>query len=261
MLIGHREKQYRSAAHPYVWPFTHFTSIQMGVFPPFVVKGETSTTMTTRNTLLIAALAFTTSIFAQDDAPMRTLLGGEDKISHGGWGAPTTHYTRIMDQDALLVGGRGGWLINHRVTIGLAAHGLTTPVYNEAYDSYLFNGGISPQRKSILNMGYGGLLIEPIIAYKSPVHISLPIIIGAGGVGYQYYSNLPHEPNHLTYDDHAQAFFVVEPGIELEMNIIPLVRLGLGASYRYTSDINIPETPEDALHGLNAGVSIKIGKF
>lgn len=217
--------------------------------------------MNSRISLSIVALALATISIAQDTTGIRTLLGGNDKIAHGGWGAPTTHYTRIMDQDALLVGGRGGWLIDHRVTIGLAAQGLTTPVYNEAYDTFLFHNGELPQRKSILNMGYGGLLIEPIIAYKSPVHISLPIIIGAGGIGYQYYSSLPPEPNHLSYDDHAQAFFVVEPGIDLEMNIIPLVRLGLGASYRYTSDINLPETEKDALHGFNAGVSVKIGKF
>ena len=217
--------------------------------------------MNFRISLSIASLVLATIGFAQDSTSIRTLLGGNERISHGGWGAPTAHYTRIMDQDALLVGGRGGWLIDHRVTIGLAAHGLTTPVYNEAYDGHLFSNGIAPQRKSILNMGYGGLLIEPIIGYTSPVHVSLPVIIGAGGIGYQYYVPLPQEPNQLTYDDHAQAFFVLEPGIELEMNIIPLVRLGLGASYRYTSDINIPETPKDALHGLNAGVSIKIGKF
>lgn len=217
--------------------------------------------MIARITLFIASLAFATTTFAQDSTAIRTLIGSDEKIAHGGWGAPTIHYTRIMDQDALLVGGRGGWLIDHRVTIGFAGHGLTTPVYNEAYDSFLVENGQLIQRKSILNMGYGGLLIEPIIGYKSPVHISLPIIIGAGGIGYQSFTSLPTNFNPLTYRDDSQAFFVVEPGIELEMNLIPLVRLGLGASYRYTSDINLPEIPEDALHGFNAGVSVKIGKF
>ncbi len=49
--------------------------------------------------------------------------------------------------------------------------------------------------------------------------------------------------------------------IELELNVIRLVRLGIGASYRYTSDLDLPETPKDALHGINAGVSIKVGCF
>ena len=54
---------------------------------------------------------------------------------------------------------------------------------------------------------------------------------------------------------------VREPGIELELNVIRLVRLGIGASYRYTSDLDMPATPKDALHGINAGVSIKVGCF
>jgi hypothetical protein len=47
----------------------------------------------------------------------------------------------------------------------------------------------------------------------------------------------------------------------LELNLIPLVRLGVGASYRYTSDITLPGTPSDALRGINAGITIKVGKF
>ena len=36
---------------------------------------------------------------------------------------------------------------------------------------------------------------------------------------------------------------------ELELNVIPLVRVGVGASYRHTSDIDLPGTPEDAMRG------------
>lgn len=198
-----------------------------------------------------------------DDAPMRTLLGGDKKLHHGGWGAPTIHYTRIMDQDALLVGGRGAWIIDHRLSIGLAGHGLVTNVANAAYDAHLVASGEVLRRRSSLYMGYGGLLIEPVIAYRSPLHITLPVIIGAGGVTYGTHSELPDNFDPFTYDDHsdAQAFFVVEPGIELEINVIPLLRVGIGASYRYTSDMHLPATAKDALHGVNAGISLKVGSF
>lgn len=225
--------------------------------------------MNTRSLLLAGscALCFTyTSSFAQAPKPvdegMRTLLGGRTDIHHGGWGAPTTHYTRLLDQDALLVGARGGWLIDHRVTIGLAGHGLTTVVRNRAYDAMLVEQAIELRRQSTLSLGYGGLLIEPIIAYRSPVHISLPIIIGAGGVAYAQQRAVTQDDDVLGYRwDDGQAFFVVEPGIDLELNLIPLVRLGVGASYRYTSDLDLPATAKDALHGLNVGFSIKVGRF
>ncbi len=214
-------------------------------------------------------LSFITSVIialpaaAQTSAeqPMRTLLGGDSTMRHGGWGAPSATYTRILDQDAMLVGVRGAWIINHRFSLGIAGHGLVTNVSNLDYDRYLVDSGIRLHHKSRLFMGYGGLLLEPVIAYRSPVHITLPIIIGAGGVGYGYNSELPQDFDPYTYHDDAQAFFVIEPGIELEMNVIPLVRVGLGASYRYTSDIDLPGTAKDALHGLNAGVTIKVGRF
>ncbi len=196
-----------------------------------------------------------------DDQPIRTLLGGEKKLHHGGWGAITSHHTRLLDKDALLVGARGGWLIDHRVTIGFAGHGLVTPVSNPAYDAHLIAQGELLRRKSNLHMGYGGLLIEPIIAHRSPVHIALPLIIGAGGVGYAYNSRFPESIEQLEHREDVQAFFVVEPGIELEFNVIPLLRLGIGASYRYTSDLDLPATAKDALHGFNAGLSVKVGRF
>lgn len=198
------------------------------------------------------------------DEDMRTLLGGRTDIHHGGWGGPTTHYTRMLDQDALLVGARGGWLIDHRVTIGLAGQGLTTSVRNAAYDQHLTAEGIALRRSSTFHVGYGGLLIEPIIAYRSPVHISLPIIVGAGGCAYDYQEALPVQ-EEAPFDTYrfldGQAFFVVEPGIDLELNIIPLVRVGISASYRYTSDLDLPATAKDALHGTNVGLSIKVGRF
>lgn len=214
--------------------------------------------------LLSLALALVPSC-AQDraEAPIRTLLGAGHKVHHGGWGAPTAHYTRMLDTDALLVGARGGWLIDHRVTIGFAGHGLVTNVPNKAYDRYLVDSGVELRRNSSLYMGYGGLFIEPVIGYRSPVHITLPLIIGAGGVTYGYQSRLPEDFDPFDHDaDHdAQAFFVVEPGIALELNVIPLVRIGIGASYRYTSDLDLPATAKDALHGVNAGFSLKVGCF
>ena len=64
-----------------------------------------------------------------------------------------------------------------------------------------------------------------------------------------------------SYHDDFQAFFVLEPGIDLEINLVKLVKLGLGASYRYTSDVPLPATSKDALHGFNASMSIKVGVF
>jgi hypothetical protein len=35
----------------------------------------------------------------------------------------------------------------------------------------------------------------------------------------------------------------------------------VGASYRYTSDLDLPGTGKGALRGLNAGFTVKVGRF
>jgi hypothetical protein len=210
------------------------------------------------------AIALPVLLNAQTDTlPMHTLIGSGSGRSNGGWGGLSAHYTRVMGQDALLTGVRGGWIIDHRVTLGFAGFGLVTDVPNTAYDSHLAEEGIFVRHTSQFRMGYGGLLIEPVIAYRSAIHVTLPVIIGAGGAVYETYESRlgrPNGPTRYNTGD-AQAFFVIEPGIALELSMIKLVRLGLGVSYRYTSDITLPETPKDALRGFNAGVTLKIGRF
>ncbi len=54
------------------------------------------------------------------------LLGGTGH--NGGWGAPVVHVTTVRDRAAVFLGGRGGWLLDGRVTIGGGGFGLVTPV-------------------------------------------------------------------------------------------------------------------------------------
>lgn len=190
-------------------------------------------------------------------------------MSNGGWGSIDIASTNMLNQNALLLGGRGGWLINHRFTIGLAGFGKVNTTTNPDYDQYK-SASVGAEGTGRFYVGYAGLLLEPIIKYRSPLHISLPVIIGAGGAGYGFQGNSGHEvPDQQGYDRpvrrnkdrDAQAFFVLEPGTQLELNMTSMVRLAIGASYRYTSDLDLPATAKDALHGLNVGLSIKVGSF
>ncbi len=175
----------------------------------------------------------------------------------GGYGAFTIGYTQISGRDAFLMGGRGAWVVGHGFGLGLGGYGFVNdPVYNPV-----------DQLNYSLAGGYGGLIMEPIIMGWFPVHISLPILIGGGGVASTSYSGHWSDPhNHWDgYLADATAFFVAEFGFELEFNLVRFFRLALYSSYRYTSDIimiNAPvNTPVDALKGWSYGITFKFGSF
>lgn len=109
--------------------------------------------------------------------------------------------------------------------------------------------------------GYGGLVIEPIIGAKWPVHVSIPILIGAGGVGLIRNNYLKPDWEENYYHEDVDAFFVIEPGIEVELNMVKFMRLAIGGYYRYTSDLHLADTKSNVLDGFSVGLTMKFGKF
>lgn len=208
--------------------------------------------------ITLCLLLMATCAFAQEEREMKTLFGNGSIYAHGAYGGLTTNYSNIDGRDAILIGGRGAWLINHRIGIGLAGTGFLTSANTDALlnDRYQLVGG------------YGGLFLEFIANPESPIHVSFPLTIGAGGVSYakSYNSFRGNDLNFL--DEDSQAFFVVEPGVELELNVVKFMRVAFGVSYRYTSDIDLKYvtsgqaiTTKDALTGLSGGITLKFGKF
>ncbi len=171
----------------------------------------------------------------------------------GGYGAFTIGYTSINSKDAILMGGRGAWVIGHGFGLGLGGYGfINDATYNSAEDlNYSLAGG------------YGGLIMEPIIYGWFPVHLSFPILIGAGGVANTAYTSNYYDPYEY-YDGwmvESAAFFAAEFGVEVEFNLVRFFRLAVFGSYRYTSDIIMTDIPVDALRGWSAGMTFKFGSF
>ncbi len=215
--------------------------------------------------LFISILLVTSNVFSQEQAQdpneIRTIFNNNAVKSNGGYGGLMINYANIADRDAILMGAKGGWIINHSFTLGMGGYGfITEPQHdNRLGKDYEFAGG------------YGGLLLEPIVGAKHPIHLSFPILIGAGGIAYTT-SYLDNEYTNYndTYED-SDAFFVIEPGVEIEFNVVKFMRFALACSYRYTSDIKLEYTSldydridkagKDMLHGWNVGIVFKFGKF
>ena len=194
-------------------------------------------------------------MFAQQDEEMQTLFGDEE-IAFGGYGGPRIAFSSFDNKDIWLVGGRGGVIINHCFVIGGAGYGI---VNSPRYNNYV--NGVTTYPNAYLQGGYGGLLLEGIFLPKKLVHFSIPVIIGAGTLVFtdQLFPDTDWEPN--MHEIANSAFFVIEPGIEAELNVVKFMRLAVGVSYRYAPRINLPNISSNAFNSLNVSLSLKFGSF
>ncbi|WP_321286762.1 hypothetical protein [uncultured Sunxiuqinia sp.] len=171
--------------------------------------------------------------------------------SNGGYGAISVSYSEIDHKDAIIMGARGAWIINHSFAIGLGGYGFVNDIN---YDN-VFNNNLDYN----LAGGYGGLFIEPILGSKRAVHLSFPVLFGLGGIAYvEHHNNWDY---WWSTNDRSDVYWVFEPGVELEFNITRHFRMAATASYRFTSAINMLYTDPEILEGLTAGLVFKFGKF
>jgi len=203
-------------------------------------------------------LAGTLATYAQKDDgngdpnEIRTFLGQNNAV--GGYGALTMQYSQINNRDAFVFGARGGILMGHTVAMGLSINGF----FNDKYYNQITGNNTH------LAGGYGGFFFEPILFPKYPVHVSFPVLIGGGGVGVINNDESSWD-NHFN-SEASDAFMVIEPGIEVEMNITRFFRFCIGVHYRYTTDVQI-DNPDydnidpDILRGFMGGVTFKFGRF
>jgi hypothetical protein len=198
--------------------------------------------ITLSTALLLAAAA---------GADEETLLSGQ--IEHGGFGGPNVKFTEMKDKFAVLVGGRGGWIINHSFVIGGGGYGLVNQNIDERF--------ISPDTTIYMTMGYGGLELEYIASSNRLLHFSISSLIGAGGVDYIAKARSDDWEHHHYNTGAVDAFFIFEPGINSELNVLRFFRVDTGVSYRFVSGISTVGLSDNDLSGISANITLKFGKF
>lgn len=181
---------------------------------------------------------------------IRTLLGRNHP--GGGYGSFSAGYSEIDGYHAILFGGRFAWIASHCLGVGVGATGFINEYHYEP----------SLDRNVFLAGGYGGLYIEPILGSRFPIHLSFPILFGAGGIS--FVSKDPEFNDNLVED--SKAFLLIEPSAELELNLTKFFRLAFGATYRLPTkfDVGLPGSytlDVNTLKTLSYTVTLKFGKF
>jgi len=180
-----------------------------------------------------------------DHSQIKTLFGNNH--AKGGYISFDMNFGEVKDQNIIDIGGRIGWVVDHRFTIGIYGSGFLSTRKIDI-DYVIDNSEVEVD----LAGGYGGLLFEPIIFPLQPIHISIPIVCGVGGAQISPFSR-------LNYD--TDAFLVFRPGIEIELNLFKYMRIAIGGHYRYMYDMNLAGFDSDDLNGLTLGTSLKFGVF
>jgi len=169
----------------------------------------------------------------------------------GGFGAVSFKATNFNEQNIVLAGFRGGWIINRSVAIGLEGYGIIPTAEFSNIDPFF------PTR---IVGGYGGLFIEPIVFSNKIIHVTFPVTSGAGWAGYIY----DWEEFNYSYGNDlvdGDVFWYLEPGAGIELNVAKNFRIAMGATYRFTQDLQLINTDSKAFDDWNYFLTLKFGKF
>jgi hypothetical protein len=180
-------------------------------------------------------------------AAEETLLGDLRDVDHGGFGGPVVRLTVVDGDFGVMTGGRGGWIIDHRFVLGGGGYGLVTELETELPGPPDGSGNPTYVTEKI-DVGYGGFIIEYVVASDRLIHCTFEGLIGAGGAS-------------TRLGDRDEAFFVAEPGANLVLNVTRFIRAGLGASYRYVGGLGLGELDSADLRGAAVVLSLKFGSF
>lgn len=158
-------------------------------------------------------------------------------------------------------GGSAMLLLNKRLGIGVAGFELADRQFSPATAPGL-----------AVRAGFGGLNLSYTFRPDAAVHFGLSLLSGMGMAATDslvYLTDLDDDFDHShgfhngNRRSRGEEFFVMQPGLFLEANLVRGVKIFTSANYRFSSKTNSVDNlvPTDALNGFSVGAGLKIGFF
>ena len=212
-----------------------------------------------RNIILLSIFTLASIVaFSQADSTkreMQTLF--KNKRTVGGYLGLSTRYSNLNNSEALLTGGELSLVVGQAFNFGIERYGLINPIKTSTK--------LTDTTNAFLNMGYGGFHLEPVLFSKKMVHVTFPVLLGAGGLTETKSSYLEENFNEQDYDSNnlvsTDFFMVAEPGVMLEMNFFRFMRLGAGVSHRFVGGVGVSGLSNNDLSGWSGQMSLRLGWF
>jgi hypothetical protein len=194
--------------------------------------------------LVTSLMLLSTVTFAQEQDSAKTLFKSNVRVSEL-W-SPEVKINSIQNDIGTLIGFYGGALIDRSFLLGIA-------------------GGVNVGHPRI-NYGYFGGIGQYIYKPDALVHGSGQLLVAYGST--KDYEN----PKSGLFDNFwnisGAHFLILEPGINIELNLSNRLTLVTGISYRWVSglnesdeDIQITHVTNNDLSGINFNIGLKIMKI
>jgi len=168
--------------------------------------------------ILLLILSTTTLLSAQEDNEIETLFSKPSKVR--GYIGPLTNVTSLDGETAYMTGVNVAGIFNDHYVLGFYNLDLENNVFSNN-DTYI---------GSRMNFNHKGIWLGYIFMPKRMVHFNANVQAGKG-----YLEIYDDFQNQWIEDD---FIFVLTPGIEAEFNIARFLRVGVGANYRLSFDVD-----------------------
>jgi hypothetical protein len=192
---------------------------------------------------LVGLLFTSATLFATDRDQQQTLFQNSTVLNPETWSyvlVPTVGVTQLDGSTAALLGLRGGIKLKNPFTFGAF---FQTSVLD-----------MQPESETLpdiyMDFWTVGGYAEYTLFSNRLLHATFPVLLGIGEV------EMDNEPGDLDLGE--KNFLVVEPTALLELNVLPHVRLNLGAGYRFVSSMQYRNLNQADISGWTGQFGIKV---
>jgi len=157
------------------------------------------------------------------------------------FGGNGLNVTRVNNQFTVMIGGTGSATFNGHYTIGGGGWGMIKSVKAESTAPGFYN---------YVKMGYGGIHLGYLMYPGERVIIGSRIMI-AGGAAFN--ETIPES------DENSFSMFpVLEPTVYFQVSLSNLLRVELGANYRFVRGTDLPHISDSELSGLSLHIAFLV---
>ncbi len=187
---------------------------------------------------------------------IETIFRTGGKTHSGAYAAISNKFTTIGGQYVNMPELYGGWFINRKFLLGLEGSASTNfiPVpaqYSEA-----------PKSRMSYQYVQFGLMTEYVARSAKRVHVNFNLLTGSGlTLQYNRSRYLDDFFDDIDFSGHPNFFFLMEPGVQAEFNLLKWMRFSPGISFRKTFGSNAPGLSDRELSNLSYNITFKFGKF